>query len=118
VLTEFGGGYDDWQRFNAQRLADKTTLTKTDVKAAPAKESPKPAANKLSFKEQKELEALPATIEALETEQTQLQASLADTALYRDKPEQVKTMQVRLQEIERAIENALARWETLEQKIV
>jgi hypothetical protein len=54
----------------------------------------------------------------LETEQTQLQTSLADTTLYRDHPEQVKTMQARLLEIEQAIENGLARWETLEQKAV
>jgi len=118
VLTEFGGGYDDWQRFNAQRAADKTAQARTDTKAAPAKESSKPAANKLSFKEQKELEALPALLESLETEQTQLQTSLADTTLYRDHPEQVKTMQARLLEIEQAIENGLARWETLEQKAV
>jgi len=28
VLTEFGGGYDDWQRFTAQRLAEKPAQLK------------------------------------------------------------------------------------------
>src|SRR5690606_8818511 len=66
VITEFGGGYDDWQRFSAQRAAEKAAII---VKNAPAKPAAPAAAknrpDKLSFKEQRELEALPGQIEQL-----------------------------------------------------
>jgi len=65
-LTEFGGGYDDWQRFTQQRLESQKIAEQNKAKApaAPAaKASSNVPATKLSFKEQKELESLPADIE-------------------------------------------------------
>jgi ATP-binding cassette subfamily F protein uup len=118
VLTEFGGGYDDWQRFTQQRQADsqQAKAKKTTEAASPA--TPKvPAGNKLSFKEQKELEALPEKIEALEKEQADIHNTLANGAIYRDNPEQAKQLQARAAEIETAIEQAMARWEALESRI-
>ena len=116
VLTEFGGGYDDWLRFTKQRSAERVS----EGKAAKNKESSekqavnKPRATKLSFKETKELEAIPELIDKLEKEQSQINSLLADPAVYRDKPDEVKTRQSRLLEIETLIENALKRWEELE----
>ncbi len=116
VLTEFGGGYDDWLRFTKQRSAERVS----EGKAAKNKESSekqavnKPKASKLSFKETKELESIPELIDKLEKEQSQINSLLADPAVYRDKPDEVKTRQSRLLEIETLIENALKRWEELE----
>ena len=118
VLTEFGGGYDDWQRFTQQRQADSQQAKAKKTIEAPSTASPKaPAGNKLSFKEQKELETLPEKIEALEKEQSDIHNTLADGMLYRDNPEQAKQLQARAAEIETAIEEAMARWETLESRI-
>ncbi len=116
ILTEFGGGYDDWLRFTKQRSAERVS----EGKAAKNKESSekqavnKPKASKLSFKETKELESIPELIDKLENEQSQINSLLADPAVYRDKPDEVKIKQSRLLEIETLIENALKRWEELE----
>jgi ATP-binding cassette subfamily F protein uup len=121
-LTEFGGGYDDWQRFTQKRIEDK----KTADSAQSAKISPsaisastvsnKPAAAKLSFKEQKELESLPLEIEQLETEQANIGEELAKPETYSN-AELIKTLQARLSDIEASIESKLLLWEALEKKI-
>ncbi len=114
ILTEFGGGYDDWRRFQATRTAEATaTKAKVESKPAPAKTE---KGNKLSFKETRELETMPERIEALEQEQAEINTRLADAAIYRDDPQQVKTLQARLTEIETEIETALLRWEELESR--
>jgi ATP-binding cassette subfamily F protein uup len=115
-LTEFGGGYDDWQRFQAQLQATPKAAVAKPVSTAPASAPKAVAKSKLSFKEAKELEALPATIEALETEQTGINAALADGNLFRDDLPRAKSMQLRLAELDRLMENALSRWEALESK--
>jgi ATP-binding cassette subfamily F protein uup len=115
VLTEFGGGYDDWQRFTTQRLAESVQAAKVSPKPATAKLASKPD-SKLSFKEQKELEEIPAKIEHLETEQININQQLADSELYKTQPERVKTLQARLLEIGNQLENHLARWEVLDTK--
>ena len=69
---------------------------------------------KLSFKEQKELEEIPAKIEQLETEQADINQQLADGELYKSQAEKVKALQARLLEIESLLEKLLARWEALD----
>ena len=119
VLTEFGGGYDDWQRFSTlkaqQRLEDKKSESAHAAKVA-SKQSPAKPASKLSFKEQKELEEIPAKIELLETEQANISSQLADGELYKTQPERVNTLRTRLSEIESLIETLLSRWEALDSK--
>lgn len=118
VLTEFGGGYDDWQRFTQQRLADKNTELKTNnQKPAAAKPTIKEATNKLSFKESKELEELPAALEALEAEQAEINNQLAKPEIYTKEPEKVKVLQASLINVEKQIETVLARWESLESRL-
>ncbi len=117
VLTEFGGGYDDWQRFstqqNQQRLEDKKTES---TQAAKSKQSLAKSASKLSFKEQKELDEIPAKIEQLEIEQANINQQLADGELYKNQAEKAKTLQARLLKIESLLETLLTRWETLDIK--
>jgi ATP-binding cassette subfamily F protein uup len=117
VLSEFGGGYDDWRRFTLQRSTEQAA---EKTKAAASKESnSKPAinktsANKLSFKETQELESLPDRIEALETEQATINASLANPSIYQDNPQQAKALQSRLADLTSELEQATMRWEALE----
>jgi ATP-binding cassette subfamily F protein uup len=118
VLTEFGGGYDDWQRFTQQRAEDKkaqqTQAAKSNVK--PSNSSQAKPTSKLSFKEQKELDGIPAEIEKLELEQVEINTQLADGELYKSQATLVKTLQARLIEIEGLLEKSLARWEVLDAK--
>jgi ABC transport system ATP-binding/permease protein len=82
-------------------------------KPAPA---PAPAARpprKLSYKEQRELDELPARIEALEAEQKELGELLASSALYTEAPQRVAEVQARYDQIEGLLMDALERWETL-----
>ena len=118
VLDEFGGGYDDWYRYKQQQAAN-LAAEKTRAASAPGAAKPaaaKPAANRLSFKENRELEELPGRIEQLEQEQAEINVSLASPDLYRENPEQVKTLQARLDELSSAIDAAMQRWEELESK--
>ena len=120
VLTEFGGGYDDWQRFTLQRLVDKNAdsaqTTKANNKQNSANSKPSKSAIKLSFKEQQELAGIPALIDQLEAEQNRINAQLADGALYAIQAMLVKNLQARLTEIESLLEKLMARWETLDSK--
>jgi ATP-binding cassette subfamily F protein uup len=121
VLTEFGGGYDDWLRFTQQRLQDsreeKRATDATQAAKTNAKQNaPVKAATKLSFKEQKELDEIPAQIEKLESEQSNINTQLADGEIYKSQAEQVKVLQARLIEIDSLLEKILARWEELDAK--
>ena len=68
----------------------------------------------MSFKETRELEALPERISGLEAEQAALNARLADPALYRGSPEELPALKVRLAALDREIAQAMQRWEELE----
>ena len=124
-LTEFGGGYDDWQRFTTQALKDKKNAlaqnaspqkNKNNEKSvASASTNPSPSKTKLSFKDQQALEKIPQEIEALEKEQADIQLKLADGELYKTQVELVKKLQARSDEINTLIETLIARWEQLEQ---
>lgn len=115
VLTEFGGGYDDWLRFSRQRDLDNKA-EKSLARPTPVKQAEKPKTGKLSFKEAQELESLPDKIEALETEQTHINNDLANPDIYRDSPDQAKALQLRLAALEQELAAALERWEMLESR--
>ncbi len=113
LWREYEGGYEDWkrQRERARVLAEAAAQPPV---AAPAA-TPKPAAarTKLSYKEQRELEALPARIEALEAEQAQINERLASSDLYAKEPQAVPALHARHAAIEEELMTALERWETL-----
>jgi ATP-binding cassette subfamily F protein uup len=71
---------------------------------------------RLGFKEQRELDALPAQIAALEAEQQQLGARLTDTSTYQGASgaSTLKAMNERFAAIEEALLACLERWESLE----
>ena len=64
----------------------------------------------------REVARLEARIAALEAEQTQLTAALADPATYTERAQEVGAMTERLAQVERDIDMALSRWEELEQR--
>ena len=112
--TEYVGGYSDWLR---QRPAPAPT----PAAAAPAAAAATPTARrservKLSYKETRELETLPAEIERLETEQAALLALMNAPDYHRRGPEAIKADSSRATAIEQALEACFARWAELEDK--
>jgi ATP-binding cassette subfamily F protein uup len=103
---EFAGGYSDWVR-------QRTTIVEKDPskKDSSTKEKKK---TKLSYKETRELEALPKEIEALEAEQAALVAKMHAPEYYKQPPEALRADQKRLEEIEALLHAKLERWTALE----
>ncbi len=116
-FSEYIGGYDDWQReVAAKAAAAAATAARASAQAkadALAAAEPKKT-RKLSNKERSELEALPKRIEVLETEQTALTAKLADSNFFRTGGAEVRQATTRLDEIEKELAVAFARWTELE----
>ncbi|HEY5974590.1 MAG TPA: ATP-binding cassette domain-containing protein, partial [Geobacteraceae bacterium] len=112
-VREFVGGYDDWLR----QAATETAAVSVAVSAKPSPEKVKPAKDrprKLTFKEERELEGLPERIAALEEEQGQLHATLADPEFYRSAGTEVAQLNGRLAELETELAAVYERWEELE----
>ncbi len=115
VLREYAGGYSDWQRVRRGQAKPDAVAAKPQPKAGePRRAAGVQSKTKLNYKEVRELEALPQKIAALEQEQAQITAELADSALYRDQPDRVKTLQQRYAAVEEELMLCLARWEALE----
>jgi ATP-binding cassette subfamily F protein uup len=114
LWREYEGGYEDWklQRSRARALAEAAAPTAASRPAAAAAPAT-PARTKLSYKEQRELDALPERIEVLEKEQKALAGQLASGELYAKERQRVPALQARLQSIEAELLQALERWESL-----
>ena len=112
---EYVGGFSDWQRMRTVKAPEGLTARKPATpppvaSTEPARQKPK---GKMSFKEKRELDEMPARIEKLEAEQRAITAKLADPTLYRDQSQEVKALQIRFAAIEEALMQALTRWEAL-----
>jgi ATP-binding cassette subfamily F protein uup len=110
-IGEYVGGYGDWMRDKEKEAARAKAAA-----AAPAP-APRPSAapaRKLTNREQRELEALPGMIVALESEQAALTAQLADVAIWRRDPAVATGAKMRQDQIETEHATAFARWEELE----
>jgi ATP-binding cassette subfamily F protein uup len=113
IAKEYVGGYDDWLRqskktLQSQQQPENATAEKTRAKQI----SHRP--RKLSFKEKKELEAIPKLIETLEAEQQQLHDAMANPDFYK-KGQEIAAVAARLEELRKQLKNAYARWQTLEE---
>ena len=108
-IGEYAGGYSDWI---ARHQSAQTPRTAEKKKARKQQRS-KQRERKLSFNEQRELDALPDQIEALEAEQSALHEQMADPAFYQQNGEDVTAAQTRLEQIDNDLKQAYARWEEL-----
>lgn len=114
-IVEYPGGYDDWL---AQRPAPEAKASQKSSKPSKGKsfrqtDKPSTKPEKLGYMQARELEQLPAKIEALEAEQHQIQATMADPAFYKQSKEDITEMHNRLAALENSIAAAYARWEEL-----
>jgi ABC transport system ATP-binding/permease protein len=121
-IGEYVGGYSDWVREKQKRAAQPAVTTSAARSAADASRNASAQLSKgggakprkLNNKEQRELETLPAKIEALEQEQAELTAKLADPAFYQREPGAAAKVKARLDDIEAEHASTFARWEELE----
>jgi ABC transport system ATP-binding/permease protein len=118
-LVEYAGGYADWRR--AQQFQADAGREEAKAGARERKVAPQPVARsapraKLSFKEARELAALPDEIAALEKEQAAITRSLADGTVYRSDPAQAQALQKKLAKIEADLATRFSRWEELESR--
>ena len=117
---EYEGGVQDWLQQSARWQALREAQAPTPPPDTSAKRSaPSTDARellqkkKLGYKDQRELDALPARIEALEAEQADIRARLADGALYQADLQAAIALQARDGAIEDELMHALERWEQL-----
>jgi ABC transport system ATP-binding/permease protein len=109
-VKEYAGGYDDWlmQRGEAAPLAAKPAPARPEQKPPPRR------ARRLTYKEQRELEALPQQIETLEAELGELHQVTADPAFYRKPAAEIIQVKARLESLQKEVAEAYRRWEELE----
>jgi ATP-binding cassette subfamily F protein uup len=120
-IVEVAGGYEDWAMIKHQYVAEPQVAAESlkPVKAVDSvplgvsQQSVKK--QKLSYKEQKQLDTLPETIATLEAEQASLGEQLSDSAIFADSSK-VQAIQQRLQQLEQEIEAAMTAWAELEAK--
>ena len=120
-VQEYVGGYEDWlrQRRNADAQAKPAPVRRAGSganAATIATKEPSRAQRKPSYKEQQELEQLPARIEALEAEQKQLQASVASADFYKRSATEIHEALSRLEELETLLMAAYTRWDALDSR--
>jgi ABC transport system ATP-binding/permease protein len=124
-VREYVGGYDDWQRQRAESSASApSSLRATATASAPSggtktksrKSTPEAGggSRRLGFKEQRELDQLPAAIESLETEIVELHNTMAQPDFYKQPGPQIAERQKRLKAAETRLAASLKRWEELE----
>jgi ATP-binding cassette subfamily F protein uup len=128
---EYVGGYSDWLRQRRKPTAEPRTAKAGDSRtqgtqgaaagtgaaigpnaAAPPKDKSR---SKLSYKDQRELAALPDEIEALEREQSQLTALMSGPDYHRRGTQQIRDDRLRSEAIEALLLAKFARWESLEE---
>ena len=107
-VREYVGGYSDWQ----QALQAPSTPRRRPA-TGPIRQ---PRRRGLTYTEQRELEGLPASIETLESEQSDLHTQLEDTRLFQREPETFRAIMERLTALDDEREAAYARWDELEQR--
>jgi ATP-binding cassette subfamily F protein uup len=117
-IEEYVGGYSDWERrggqlTESQSLAGKPAR-KEAVASQPNKSEPKTKIRKLSYKDQRELDSLPAQIETLEKEQARLAAIMSGADFYKAGFAEVQRVTDELAAVDAKLEAVFARWAELE----
>ena len=111
LIKEYVGGYADNKE--SMRLRRPTERKKSETKPTPQKSVIK-AKKKLSYKEQRQLGALPGLIEQLEAEQQKLREETSNDTFYKQSRKDITKTQQRLNDVDKELEQAYAAWQELE----
>jgi ATP-binding cassette subfamily F protein uup len=109
-VNEYVGGYSDWLRQRKIPATVPPPMAPVPPKVSPAQSKPR----RLSYDDRRELAAMPDKIQRLEAEQLQLQAEIADPALFQGNNERGALALQRLAALAAELESAYARWDALE----
>ena len=112
TVRDYVGGYDDWLSQSAAETAAAAPVAAKTIQDKSKRQAER--SRKLSFKDERELEALPERIAALEEEQTALHARLSDPDFYKNAGGETAVINARLAELEQELELAFLRWDELE----
>ena len=119
-VREYVGGYEDWLRQRPAAAAGaRVGRRRSGREAAGASEAavvavPVTATTRLSYREQRELVALPERIEGLETDAGRLDETVAGPSFYRESADTIKQTLARQERLQMELEQSYARWEALE----
>ena len=123
LVREYVGGYQDWLRQGGSpRLlgVGETRESKSAAAAVEPEVAPAPvpevevSKKKLSYKLQRELEAIPARIDQLESQLAVVQKEMSDPAFYQQPAEETQTILARMQDLQLELDKLLERWAELE----
>lgn len=113
---EVVGGWSEWEAERDRRAAEKTQPAKKAAAAPQAAVKPKSSSAKLSYKDQRELDGLPAEMEKLQATVAKLNAELADASLYTRNPNRFAAATKELEVAEGKLAEREERWLELEEK--
>jgi len=115
-VTEYVGGYDDYLRQRGAQGARgaRGAQGARGAEGAEGAARKRERARKLSYREQRELEAMPERIAALEDEQTRLKEEAAAAEFYKTGADRIRTVLARIDAVHTELDAALARWVELE----
>ena len=113
-VNEYVGGFDDWQRQKATRLAAMESAPKESKKKSSSQASKQETGRKLKYKEKQELEKLPEQIETLEAEIAGFHEAMAQSGFYQQPKEAIASTQAKVTALQSSLEQMYARWEELE----
>ncbi len=114
-ITEYVGGDASWQDQARARAKPVKEDSRTQPQDEARARAPRPErARRLTYKEQKELDALPALIENLESENSKLHALMAQADFFKRPGPEIVEATTRLASLEQELREAYDRWEMLE----
>ena len=114
-FLEYAGGYEDWERYQRQIPAANSRAQRTAAAVAvPVKARSSEKRRRLSYKEQRELDELPAKIEALEGEQVELHVRMGSGDFYRQSSDKIAAAVERLGAVKCELELHYERWQILD----
>ena len=113
-VKEYDGGYDDWIRQRDDSTGKRPQLNSAKQKNTDKKSNDSTKPRKLSYKEKRELESLPAKLESLETQIATLHDAMADADFYKKPGGEIAAAQQQLSDLQQELECAFTRWEELE----
>jgi len=113
-IQEYVGGYSDWVRHGRQLAVTDTPYAAEERRRRAAERRSQRPATKLGYKDQRELDALPAEIETLEAVIAELQQQAADPGFYAQDGDTVRQTLEQLAAAEAELERRVDRWGELE----
>ncbi len=113
-IQEYVGGYSDWLRRGRQLAEADNPFQKEARKQAAAERKRRQKPTKLSYKDQRELDQLPAEIESIESAIAELQAIVADPGFYSGEQAEIQSTLSDLADAEAKLEARIERWSELE----